>query len=287
MSMTYEEEIEAFIRATFEENYERLRLESGQALAFNVKETALNQVLLYWRKLRAIAEAVTDTEVHLSLPGCETPQGREYTIEGVVDILQEEGRTVMYDVKTHDADFVRANPEDYEQQLNVYAHIWQELRQQDLDEMAVIATAFPETLQDALASGDPGALEHHLAQWEPVVPIAFEKRRVEETIRAFGAVVDAIEENRFAPRPAADLNVELPGARRVRFATRVCRNCDARFSCDSFREYAWKPGYHGVDELALRPYFVDPPPDGEQEQWRAAGLDAAPDTAGLRADFGR
>ena len=30
----------------------------------------------------------------------------------------------MYDIKTHDADFVNAN-EDYEDQLNVYTHIWQ------------------------------------------------------------------------------------------------------------------------------------------------------------------
>ena len=52
----------------FEQNYEELRLESGQAVAPDVKQTALNQVLLYWRKLRAIAEGVTDTEVHLSLP---------------------------------------------------------------------------------------------------------------------------------------------------------------------------------------------------------------------------
>lgn len=284
--MSYEQEIEAFIRATFEENYERLRLESGQALAPNVKETALNQVLLYWRKLRAIAEGVTDTEVHLSLPGCETPHGREYTIEGVVDILQEEDRTVMYDVKTHDADFVRANPDLYEQQLNVYAHIWQELRQQPLDDMAVIATDFPETLQEALMSGDLAMLDYHLARWEPVVPIAFDERRVEETIQAFGKVVDAIEEKRFAPRPVADLHVELHGARRVRFAARICRNCDARFSCASFREYAWKPDHRGVSEPNLK-YFVDAPPDAEQEQWRAAGLEAASDSAGLRADFGR
>lgn len=192
----------------------------------------------------------------------------------------------MYDVKTHDADFVRANPDLYEQQLNVYAHIWQELRQQALDEMAVIATDFPETLQDALLSGDPEALDYHLARWEPVVPITFDERRVEETIQAFSAVVDAIEEQRFAPRPVADLNVELHGVRRVRFATRTCRNCDARFSCSSFREYAWSPDRRGVAERGLE-YFVDAPYDAEQEQWRAAGLEAAPDTAGLRADFGR
>jgi len=41
------------------------------------------------------------------------------------------------------------------------------------------------------------------------------------------------------------------------------------------------------DESAERglEYFVDAPPDVEQEQWRAAGLEATSDTAGLRADF--
>ena len=122
--MNYEREMEDFIRQVFEENYEQLRLASGHAITADVKETAYNQVLLYWRKLRGIAENVTDTEVRLSLPGQESPRGREYTIEGVVDIVREQDRTLMYDIKTHDADYVRTNIELYEQQLNVYAHIF-------------------------------------------------------------------------------------------------------------------------------------------------------------------
>lgn len=281
---TYEREIEAFIQEVFEQNYADLRTESGQALAPAVKQTALQQVLLYWRKLREIAENVTDTEVRLSLPRQETPQEREYTIEGVVDILREADRTVMYDIKTHDAVYVRANLDMYEQQLNVYAHIWQELRQQDLDEMAIIATDYPQGVKDALAGGDPAHLAYALDQWEPVVAIDFDPQRVDETIHEFGEVVDAIEENCFAPRSVEDLNGMLPGARRARFATRICVNCDARFSCVSYRQYAWQPG-HRTAESKLSLYYASPPTDAEQEEWRAAGLDAAPEAGSLRADY--
>jgi len=53
-----------------------------------------------------------------------------------------------------------------------------------------------------------------------------------------------------------------------RFGTRVCRQCDARFSCDSYRRFA-----RGARQVAERgmTYFVDPDPD--QEDWRTAGLE--------------
>ncbi len=280
---TYEKEMEDFIRQVFEENFEQLRLESSHSIAFHVKETALNQILLYWRKLREIAENVTDTEVRLSLPGQESPRGREYTIEGVVDIVREQDRTLMYDIKTHDADYVRANIDLYEQQLNVYAHIWQELRQQPLDYTAIIATAYPEAVQEALASGDPMHIAYALEHWEPVVPIDYDASRVYRTISEFGKVVDEVEDGHFSPPSLDDLNEVIPGPRRERFATRVCRNCDARFSCGSYRQYAWHG--RGVAERKAAEYFADPPVDLEQEEWRTASLDAASDTEELRADL--
>jgi hypothetical protein len=117
-------DIEAFIRQVFEENFELLAAESGHVISAESRAAALQQVLLYWRKLRHVAERVTDTEVHLTLPGQRSPRGREYSIEGVVDIVREDDRVVMYDIKTHEADYVRANLDLYRQQLNVYAHIW-------------------------------------------------------------------------------------------------------------------------------------------------------------------
>ena len=118
-------EVQRFIIDALEQNFELLKLESGHSLAADVKATALNQALLYWLKLKDIAIRVTETEVRLNLPGRKTAQGRKFGIEGVVDIVKEADRTVMYDIKTHDADQVRDHIEGYEDQLNIYAFIWQ------------------------------------------------------------------------------------------------------------------------------------------------------------------
>ncbi len=276
---TYEQEIEEFLTQVFEENFEQMRLESGHSITPDVKEAAFNQVLMYWRKLRDVAENVTDTEVRLSLPGNETPRGREYTIEGVVDILRDQDHTMMYDIKTHDADYVRANIDLYEKQLNVYAQIWQELRGQPLDGAAVIATSYPESVNEALSRGDAERLKYALDNWEPVVPIEYSSARVHRTIREFGLVVDDIEDNRFKPPSLDELNQVLPGTRNERFATRVCRNCDARFSCGSYRQYAWTG--RGVAERKTAEYFADPPVDLEQENWRTANMDVSPSATDL------
>ncbi|MFZ1595651.1 MAG: hypothetical protein WAW26_07350, partial [Anaerolineae bacterium] len=77
--MTIEsDEIEERIEEFFEENMATLALESGHSLSPQARETARQQVLMYWRKLRAIAERVTDTEVRLSLPQNRSPDGRTF-----------------------------------------------------------------------------------------------------------------------------------------------------------------------------------------------------------------
>ncbi len=280
-------EMEAFIRDAFEQNYEELRLESGHAIAPDVKLTALNQVLLYWRKLSEIAKNVTDTEVRLSLPNQKTPEKRMYTIEGVVDILRDNERTIMYDIKTHNADYVRdeKNIEVYEQQLNVYAHIWQNLRGQSLDGTAIIATDFPEDVRDALSSENEDNIAFALSKWDPVVPIRFDPKKVKETIAKFGEVVDDIENGVFAPAPLERLNEVVKSTKfNVRFATNVCRNCDARFSCKSYREYAWHSG-RKTGDAPMAKYFAEALPDEEQEVWRSSNLEAFPNPEDLRADF--
>ena len=228
-------DIEQFLRDSFEDNYRTLRLEGGHGLTPDIKDYAYQQVLRYWQKLKQVAENVTDTEVPLVLPNQQTPKNRHYNIEGVVDILREEGRTVMYDIKTHDGDYVRENRELYEKQLNVYAHIWQELRGQPLDETAVIATSFPERLEKAIKAGDPGEIIKAMEEWDPLIPIPFDKEHVKDTIADFGQVVDAIEDKTFGPATLEVLKQKDGGSL---FATRVCRNCDARFSCSSYRAYA-------------------------------------------------
>lgn len=265
------DDIENFIRERFEENFQQLVLESGHTLTADVKQTALQQVLLYWRKLSDIANRVTDTEVHLTLPNQTTPQDRQYTIEGVVDIVREDERVVMYDIKTHDADYVRANLGFYSQQLNVYAHIWKELRHQPLDEMAVIATDFPEYVRGALNQPDERILQAALENWDPMVPIDFDPALIDLTLYRFGEVVDQIENGRFAPPPLDVLQSSIAGVlTHERFGTRICRQCDARFSCDSYRQYA-RGGRRTAEGVMA--YFTDDYAD--QESWRTAGLETA------------
>lgn len=278
-------EIEAFIRNAFEQNYEELRLDSGHAIAPDVKLTALNQVLLYWRMLSEIANNVTDTEVRLNLPNQKTPDGRVYAIEGVVDILRDNERTIMYDIKTHNAEYVKSNLDIYEQQLNVYAHIWQNLRRQALNGTAIIATDYPDNIRDALASENEAEIEHALSAWDPVVPIHFDPKKVMETIAKFGETVDNIENGVFAPPPLERLNELVTGSKyKVRFATHVCRNCDARFSCKSYREYAWRGGRKSAD-APMAKYFAEALPDEEQEAWRSSNMETAQNPSDLRADF--
>ncbi len=232
-------EMEQFIIDSFEINFERLRMEGGHAVAPEVKRQALLQVLMYYRKLKDIAETVTDTEVKLTLPQQTSPNGNKFIIEGVVDIVRDnyKGTTTMYDIKTHEADFVRGNIENYDKQLNVYTHIWQKLRNQRLDSTAIVATQFPHTLKKALDEDDEAKIERELEKWNPVIPIPFSSDSVESTILQFGCVVDKIEGRQFSP-PSLNKLKEVVQGTKEKFGTRVCRNCDARFSCDSYREFA-------------------------------------------------
>jgi hypothetical protein len=278
-----EGEIELFIREVFRENYELMRLEFGSALSPSGIAEALQHVLFYWKKMKDVAESVTDTEVRLTLPQQETPQERDFTIEGVVDIVRDDDRTIMYDIKTHSVDTINANIEQYEQQLNIYAHIWQELRKESLDQAAVICTDIPNNVQHAYENGDIAGLEIALKNWEPLIEIDYDRRRVDETIKAFGEIVDKIEENHFAPPALEVLKDTIPGSKK-RFAVHVCRNCDSRFSCTSYRAYA-RQG-KGRAEQNFRRYYQELDVLEAQESWRTANLDAAPNAEDLLKDFG-
>lgn len=266
--------IEQQIKELFEQNYEMMRLEGGHALSADVKQGALNQVLFYWRKLREVAENVTDTEVMLSLPEQLTPEGRKYTIEGVVDIIREQDQTIMYDIKTHDSDYIRGNVPEYEKQLNVYAHIWQGLRQQELDQTAIIATSLPITLRDAVRKNNQRHIVIEMQRWQPLIDIPFNQEKVAETINEFGQVVDAIESRQFQPPSLEKLKGKLAG-KKVTFAVQVCRNCDARFSCSAYRRYV-KSSSSQADSLLSR-FLNDYGSDSEREDFLYGNLENIPD----------
>jgi PD-(D/E)XK nuclease superfamily len=264
-----EHEIIEKIQEYFEDNYEVMRLEGGHAITEDAKQQALRQVLLYYKKMKEVATKVTHTEVKLTLPEQKTNEGRNFTIQGIVDIVRDDTETWMYDIKTHDKEYVESNIDLYEKQLNVYAHIWQELRQEELDSTAVISTSIPQPLNQAFLLNDTFRVELEMAKWNPLVPIAFKQENVKETIADFAKIVDCIEDKNFAPASIETLKAKM-GPSAAIFATRVCRNCDARFSCSSFREYAVGKGKGARDSFAK--YFEDFGNDSDQEEWVNANL---------------
>lgn len=230
-----------FIEEEFEKNYELLKLEGGHSLSPHVKKLALEQVKYYWLKMKHVAENVADTEIRLTLPQQTTPAGKLYTIQGVVDVVKEDNHTVMYDIKTHDADFVRINQTDYEGQLNIYSYIWQKVRGQNLDGASIIAIGETEAIrkakQRANQSGNTEVLAKAIVEWEPEIPIEIDLEKVEDYLQSFGEVVDLIENYEFCAPPIEKLNSKIQDNKT--FAVHVCRNCDVRFSCDSYKEYAF------------------------------------------------
>ncbi len=259
------------IKEYFEENYELLRLEGGHSVTEDIKQSALTQVLYYYTKMKDVANKVTDTEVKLTLPNKITPKGRNFTIEGVVDIVRDDDETWMYDIKTHDLEYVQSNKEHYEKQLNVYAHIWQELRGQALDKTAIISTAYPEGLKQAHLLNDQFRIAFELSKWNPMVDLNFDQLKVQDVIDDFAKTVDCIEDKKFKPAPTEKLREKMEGTNTL-FGTRVCRNCDARFSCSSYREYATSKGKG--ERGNFKKYFDDFGSDTDKEEWVNANLQA-------------
>ena len=267
--MMQEHEIIEKIKEYFEDNYEIMRLEGGHSITEDIKRLALAQVLLYFEKMHEVAYSVTHTEVKLTLPDQKTPKGRNFTIEGIVDIVRENEETWMYDLKTHDAEYIASNKELYGKQLNVYAHIWQELRKEELDNTAIISTAIPQALKQAYLVNDLYRIKYEMAKWQPLIMIPFDQDKVKDTVLDFASIVDEIEDKKFHPTAADTLNSVMDGTNAL-FATRVCRNCDARFSCSSYREYAVGKGKG--ERGNFKRYFEDFGSDTDKEEWINANL---------------
>ena len=108
-----------------------------------------------------------------------------------------------------------------------------------------------------------------MAKWQPLIPVPFIQENVKDTVYDFASIVDAIEDKKFHPAPIDILTSKMEGTTAL-FATRVCRNCDARFSCSSYREYAVGKGKG--ERGNFKKYFEDFGSDTDQEEWVNSNL---------------
>ena len=233
-------DIEDFIKLRLKENLKLMQAETGQRVNQNVVIAAERQALAYWHTMRLIAERITETEVKLSLPECTTPKGRTFTIEGVVDIVQEDSEMSIYDIKTMPRDYVENNKSKFAMQLNVYAHILGGLKGFKVKRAAVIATAPADVLKRKFNKIDLSNEDFidMLKSMDPFVAIPLNEESITDTITKFGEIVDSIQDGDFKPKSLGELKrKDVEGAKTRQFGTDVCRNCDARFSCSSYRAF--------------------------------------------------
>jgi hypothetical protein len=171
----------------------------------------------------------------------------------------------MYDLKTHEPEYVRAHPADYAAQLDVYATIYEELNERKIDGTGVISTSLPMKLRSAISKNDRAAIEKEFLSWEPLIGLPFTRESREATIEDFGRVVDCIEEGRFPPLQPKKLEEDYAGRGRS-FGERVCQNCDIRYSCSSYR--AWRLEGRKLRKDNVLDYFRRAVNQEEDEEYR-------------------
>lgn len=231
-------DIEDFIKLRLNENLKLMQAETGQRVNQSVVIAAERQALAYWHTMHMLAENITETEVKLSLPECTTPKGRTFTIEGVVDIVQEDSGMSIYDIKTMSRDYVENNKSKFAMQLNVYAHILAGLKGYKVKKAAVIATAPADAVKRKFNTVPFEVFIDMLKSMDPFVEIPLDEASITDTITKFGEIVDCIQDGDFKPKSVGDLKrKDTEGGKTRQFGTDVCRNCDARFSCSSYRAF--------------------------------------------------
>ncbi len=242
MSAARKIELEEFIQECFSENYSSMVHETGQSLSFKQQQAAIQQVLYYMYRMWDIAEKVTETEVKLVLPGQKTSKNRKYNLLGVVDLVSDSSGTKMYDLKTLERDVILEDKDKFKKQLSIYAHIWKGIRDQSLEGTAIIATSVPKEIKKVIREfiEEPGEkfdeFYSALDKVNPVISVEVNETQIKSFLKEFGDAIDNIEERVFSPASIDELRTKQPGKNRD-FGSLVCRKCDARYSCDSYREY--------------------------------------------------
>ena len=262
------------IRDLLFRNYEALQADGNHPLTPPVLERAFQQVKAYVRKHRETAENVHETEVRLHSQEMKTKGGTSFMIEGVVDLVRDGEKTIMYDLKTQSAEQVKGREAQYRGQLNVYAWLWECSKDLQLDAFGVLALGFTKEMLRAIARKDEDAFEVEFLAWETEIRYPIDMGSVAGTVDAFKKTIDSIESHRFEPPTLEKLKSKKAGDI-YNFATQYCANCDVRFSCKPYQEYIKASGGKRFKEDSE---FWGKKADSEElEQWLVEHVDSIPD----------
>ena len=195
------------IEELFEENYESLLATGLRPLAKTPKESALKQVITYFRQNQDLLERIVETEVDVSV------EKEDYIIVGKVDLLLgKDDKLEILDFKTQPRpDYGDPLIEKYRKQLCHYAYIIRE-RYGKMPERLYIYWTPEERRKDAL------------------MELNYNENLIDEAGLYFDNVVKKIRERKFEVKIKPDVN-------------KVCKDCDFRFYCSRQGIIKFKGGW--------------------------------------------
>lgn len=184
------------IKGWFSANYAMLSKKERVYLAPASQQAALLHVLRYYERENGHWDRIKEAEVEISLVK------DQYILKGSVDLIRGEHDTVeIIDFKSEkkpDMEKDRSRLQQYQHQLEVYAHLVEERTGQKVSRMHLYYT------------GEDGG--------NPYVSFTKDNRAIGKTIARFDDIVSRIERQDYqiAARPA-----------------KLCQNCDMRAYCDN------------------------------------------------------
>ena len=184
------------IKGWFSANYALLSKKERVYLAASSQQAALLHVMRYYERENGNWDRIKDAEVEISLVK------DQYILKGSVDLIRGEHDTVeIIDFKSEkkpDMEKDRSRIQQYQHQLEVYAHLVEERTGHKVSRMHLYYT------------GEDGG--------NPYVSFTKDDRSIGKTIERFDEIVARIERRDYqiAARPA-----------------KLCQNCDMRAYCDN------------------------------------------------------
>ncbi|WP_339100581.1 ATP-dependent DNA helicase [Pseudomonas atacamensis] len=184
------------IASWFSANYAQLSKKERVYLAPSSQQAALLHVMRYYERENGNWDRIKEAEVEISLVK------DQYILKGSVDLIRGEHDTVeIIDFKSEkkpDMEKDRSRLQQYQHQLEVYAHLVEERTGQKVSRMHLYYT------------GEDGG--------NPYVSFSKDDRAIGKTIAQFDDIVARIEQQdyRIAARPA-----------------KLCQSCDMRAYCDN------------------------------------------------------
>ena len=188
-----DEEVEERIREFFDRNYELLRHEGGHVWAEGARRQALEQALLYWRKLKAIATSVTRTEEKLRLRDKSRPRaGRLWSKASSISYVRGPRCGCTTSRRTKSARCVR-RPTITKTSSTSTPTSGKESFARGSTELPLLQHGCRLNLRERFKAATPRAIREAMDAWQPVVDLPFDEEDVDRTIRDFGRCVDNIE----------------------------------------------------------------------------------------------